>query len=498
MRPLTVSAFLLVSMATASARAQASFEGLGDLPGGWVSSQVNGISADGAVAVGWSSSCFGCTEAFRWTGAGGMVGLGFFPGQDYSAARGTSADGSVVVGTALPGTNLPQEAFYWTAQTGLVLLGSSAHPHCCVPVGNASSVSADGTVIVGGGFNSIPATEAFRWTPGTGMVGLGDLPGGSFSSFANGVSADGSAVAGDSSSAAGGQAFRWTAQTGMVGLGDLPGGLFASMSGGISADGLVIVGTGRTSLGSEAFRWTAQTGMAGLGQLFLGSHASRAFAVSGDGSIVVGASATGSLDQACVWSAGDKMRRVYDVLVEEHGLDLSGWHLSNASGISADGRTIVGNGTHSGDSLGWIATLPAVCVDGLDNDGDGAVDMADPGCVTPNDFSERTGQPCDDGLDNDGDGHVDHPDDPGCQSASFLLEAPRCQNGINDDGQLGIDFDGGLSATGSVLDVPDPQCVGVPYKNKESAPSGCGLGFEVGLVTAVLMRLRSARRRRTR
>ena len=30
--------------------------------------------------------------------------------------------------------------------------------------------------------------EGFRWTSGGGMVGLGDLPGGGFNSFANGVS----------------------------------------------------------------------------------------------------------------------------------------------------------------------------------------------------------------------------------------------------------------------------------------------------------------------
>jgi probable HAF family extracellular repeat protein len=58
--------------------------------------------------------------------------------------------------------------------------------------------------------------------------GLGDLAGGSFSSFAIGVSADGSVVVGQGLSASGSEAFRWTSGTGMVGLGDLPGGLFFS------------------------------------------------------------------------------------------------------------------------------------------------------------------------------------------------------------------------------------------------------------------------------
>ena len=47
------------------------------------------------------------------------------------------------------------------------------------------------------------ATEAFRWTTGGGMVGLGDLPGGNFYSDADGVSGDGSVVVGCSDSASG-------------------------------------------------------------------------------------------------------------------------------------------------------------------------------------------------------------------------------------------------------------------------------------------------------
>ncbi|MFN9672520.1 MAG: hypothetical protein ACK552_08030 [Microcystis sp.] len=73
--------------------------------------------------------------------------------------------------------------------------------------------------------------------------GLGFLPGGSFSrSFAQGVSADGSVVVGESSSVnSPAEAFRWTQQTGMVGLGDLSGGRFSSGAQGVSAEGSFIV-----------------------------------------------------------------------------------------------------------------------------------------------------------------------------------------------------------------------------------------------------------------
>ncbi|MFM6373314.1 MAG: hypothetical protein ACKPH1_05120 [Microcystis panniformis] len=77
--------------------------------------------------------------------------------------------------------------------------------------------------------------------------GLGGLPG-SFSSSANGVSADGSVVVGSSNIGNGNEAFRWTQATGMVGLGNLSGWNSSSASG-VSADGSVVVGTASDSGG---------------------------------------------------------------------------------------------------------------------------------------------------------------------------------------------------------------------------------------------------------
>ena len=42
----------------------------------------------------------------------------------------------------------------------------------------------------------------------------------------------------------------------MVGLGDLPGGTFNSFANSISVDGMVIIGQGNQVSGAEAFRWT--------------------------------------------------------------------------------------------------------------------------------------------------------------------------------------------------------------------------------------------------
>ena len=112
-------------------------------------------------------------------------------------------------------------------------------------------------------FGPVPSAFATIAT----FQGLGDLSGGSFSSYAHDVSADGSTVVGWSKSASGNEAFRWTSTSGMVGLGDLSGGSFGSYARGVSADGSIVVGRGKSASGSEAFRWTSASGMVGLGDL---------------------------------------------------------------------------------------------------------------------------------------------------------------------------------------------------------------------------------------
>ena len=199
--------------------------------------------------------------------------------------------------------------------------------------------------------------------------GLGDLPGGTYGSWAYGVSADGSVVVGRSLSDRGFEAFRWT-QDGMVGLGDLPGavwpgGRYDSSATSVSADGSVVVGYGRSASGAEAFRWT-QDGMVSLGGLpGVGYDPSNmlisaATSVSADGSVVVGyaRSGEGKGNEAFIWDEINGMRSLLDVLKSHEVPEVAGWSLALAKAISADGLTIVGYGVNpSGQSEAWRATL---------------------------------------------------------------------------------------------------------------------------------------------
>jgi probable HAF family extracellular repeat protein len=85
------------------------------------------------------------------------------------------------------------------------------------------------------------------------LTWLGTL--GGSSSWAYGVSADGSVVVGWLTTPQGDRAFRWTASGGMQDLGTL-GGDYSEASG-VSADGAVVVGGATNAAGYyRAFRWT--------------------------------------------------------------------------------------------------------------------------------------------------------------------------------------------------------------------------------------------------
>ena len=324
---------LFASVSTGFA-ALVNFSGLGDLPGGIFYSCPANVSADGSVVVGFSYSSLG-QEAFQWQG-GTITGLGDLPDGDFiSRAYGTSDDGSVIVGygNSASGT----VAVHW--QDGEIYsLGARV----------ATGVSSDGSVIVGYNFLSDPDDkDAVRWVNGE-MTILGDLPGQN-SSAASAVSADGSVVVGHSqSSVDDDEAFRWEDGV-MTGLGDLPGGTNWSRALGISADGSVVVGQSRSAFGYEAFRWEDGL-MTSLG----GGLYSAALDASADGSVIVGDSGG-----AFIWDAENGIRNLQDVLVNDFDLDLTGWTLWSAEGISDDGLTIVGYGLNpDGYTEGWIATIP--------------------------------------------------------------------------------------------------------------------------------------------
>jgi probable HAF family extracellular repeat protein len=249
-----------------------------------------------------------------------MQDLGTLGGVN-SEAFAASGDGSVIVGRATDASG-NYRPFRWTA-VGMENLPSSPPEFLS---GHALDVSTDGNAVVGlFGF-------AERWTVAGGLEDLG-----SFSS--RGISSDGQVVVGYN-----GHAVRWTPTSGLQDLGTVGG--TESFADDASANGSVVVGQSRDRSGFwKAFRWTAATGMRDIGTL--GGPMAAAYNVSDNGSVVVGRALTSSnsaSDRAFRWTPQKGMQNLQQALQNSGVTSVTGWILLGATGVSADGSVIVGEG----------------------------------------------------------------------------------------------------------------------------------------------------------
>lgn len=119
-------------------------------------------------------------------------------------------------------------------------------------------------------------------------------------------------------------------------------------------DGSIIVG----SNAGQAVKWTSD-GVTTMLPGLAGQSITHAAGVSDDGSIVVGFGSDGATSTALAWDGANK---VYDLntLLTSGGASLAGWQLEAATGISADGRSIVGYGIYNGLTQGWLANVSSV------------------------------------------------------------------------------------------------------------------------------------------
>ncbi len=166
------------------------------------------------------------------------------------------------------------------------------------------------------------------------------------------------------------------------------------------------------------------------------------------------------------------------------------WHTSGAiynPGFRCGATVAYDNSLERVVYTSHAAAPPQLCGDAVDNNGNGLVDAADPGCRSPWSAVEgpapAAAPACDDGADNDGDGLVDFPNDPDCLAAGDESEAPRCaaaadvievgQRGgsyniagvAGDDGIAGSCGDGSMRAQIFALTLDDPSEVTIAVTN---------------------------------
>jgi uncharacterized membrane protein len=376
----------------------AQFIRLGDLPGGFFLSLAKSVSDDGSVVIGNSIGASNQEQPVRWTAASGMLPLSVPEGFSSQFSLRISGDGNVVAGVG------DREGCDFPCSSALVWVGLRPLPldHLLAPSSAVHACSHDGSVVVGAD-NLVPQSSIPGHVPGQafaisrfrGVEHLPDLGSDMSLCTAFDVTANGQTVVGygeDVSKTSGFPelyAVRWVYSDGqwdVEALPHLPNSSFLREARAVSPDGTFIVGINRTFEGDVPFLWRAEEGAGGtilaLGTPPKDEPVGRASGVSADGRVVVGGWASGFTlwhegpGTAFIWTPQRGMRNLQDALASDYGLALPGWDLFFASDITPDGRTIVGTGLNpEGFWEGWIVRLPAPCP--ADVTSDGAIDVDD-------------------------------------------------------------------------------------------------------------------------
>lgn len=311
------------------------------------SGSVWGLSADGTVGAGRTPAAL----AMRWTRATGVTVLN--APRPATFGENVSWGGRVICGRY--GVAGEQRACYWDENNVFHDIGDLPGG---LETAEATATTADGRTVFCTGRDGTGAYWC-QWNTETGLV---PIPGGFGSPI--GCSYDGSVVVGSGDPTSNAlSSMIWTRASGFRLLGLLPGARnTGGTAWGCSADGRVVIGSSDSGHGSEAFVWTEAGGLAGLGFL-PGGSTSRARRISADGRIIVGGATTsGTADeQAMIWDAHHGMRKLQDVVIEQMNIDPG--VLTLATALSADGRSIGGNG--------YVVRLAAPCAGDVD-DGSGA------------------------------------------------------------------------------------------------------------------------------
>jgi len=124
---------------------------------------------------------------------------------------------------------------------------------------------------------------------------------------------------------------------------------------------------------------------------------------------------------------------------------------------------------------------PAQCSNGVDDDEDGAIDLADRGCGSALDDDESDDPPlpaCSNGEDDDGDGFTDYPSDPGCGSdfdddeADSVMPRPQCADYTDNDGDGRVDLaDPGCSSPADPREQ-DPEVAPICFNGVDDDSDG--------------------------
>jgi uncharacterized membrane protein len=321
-----------------------------ELPDGVLASKVSssGVVVGGLRPVG----------AMHWMPTSGDVYLGGI------SANVVSRDGRLIAGEAVDANRI-QQAAIWQRGTEWRLLGSivpNAQP-CDNLLSTALGGSGDGSVLVGLAWNGCRIARAFRWEEKTGMVDLGSTVA-NRSSRADAVSGDGKVVVGFQEHGTGfRQGARWVDGKQTIFTG--PEG-FVGVANDTNTDGSIIVGSFCRPVSGDqtAWMWTARDGVQCLDvprrrPAIEGVFGGLALATSDDGRVIGGAHSFGLESESIVWI--DRTPHYLKDYLRDHGAPraFENWvNTGFVTGMSRDGRVLVGHGAGPRDFTGFVVIMP--------------------------------------------------------------------------------------------------------------------------------------------
>lgn len=327
------------------------------LPPGVIPTAVdgNGFTVVGTILGGGSDPQFS-NQGFYWMPTTGVVPIGGTQG------AGISRDGSVIVGRALDERGY-ENAAIWQGGTEWRVLGSFTPDAgaCDRLLSGTFDVDDRGDVLVGLGWDGCRIAHGFRWEDSTGMVDLGSSVE-ERSSRANAVSGNGHVIVGWQDAPDGfrqGAVWRDGAQEIIVGRFGMVGEAMDT-----NEDGSLIVGQNCRPIDLAAWTWTPDEGVICRPVEVEGPPDGRPFitmmlATSEDGSVIGGSRSFGLTADAILWlDFGPVFVEDY---LRANGVEdaFENWiNTGFITGVSRDGRTVVGQGAGPINFQGYVIILP--------------------------------------------------------------------------------------------------------------------------------------------
>ena len=297
---------------------------------------------------------------FYWLPTKGVIYIG---GQEGEAV---SLNGDTIAGTAYDARRTTQAAIWQRAAEWrlLGLIVPNAAP-CDALLSSTFDMSEDGKVIVGLAWNTCSIARAFRWEESTGMVDLGTLSP-PLSTRANGISGDGRIIVGWQDTTFGRRGARWV--DGKQELFTGPSGIIGEAHAA-NRDGSIVVGQSCEFAGREnpfanqqAWIWNQRDGITCLQPprvRVLDNFIGTALATSEDGRIVGGSHSFGLEAESVLWI--DREPIYLKDYLRANGVPnaFENWvNTGFITGVSRDGRLLIGNGAGPRNFQGFIVILP--------------------------------------------------------------------------------------------------------------------------------------------